>query len=96
MGLLSQAVYFQVQPDDEVKLETVGVPLPRTEVKLSDDQEVLVATKSNFAGYYQDPEETAKSLRDGWLYTGDAGYIDDDGHLLIIGRKAEIMRNKRR
>jgi long-chain acyl-CoA synthetase len=93
-GLTESGGIFQVQPDDEVKLETVGVPLPRTEVKLSEDQEVLVFTKSNFAGYYQDPEETAKSLRDGWLYTGDAGYIDDDGHLLIIGRKAEIMKTR--
>jgi len=93
-GLTESGGIFQVQPDDEVKLETVGVPLPRTEVKIGEDQEVLVFTKSNFAGYYQDPEETAKSLRDGWLYTGDAGYIDDDGHLLIIGRKAEIMRTR--
>jgi long-chain acyl-CoA synthetase len=93
-GLTESGGIFQVQPDDEVKLETVGVPLPRTEVKISEDQEVLVLTKSNFVGYYQDPEETAKSLRDGWLYTGDAGYIDDDGHLLIIGRKAEIMRTR--
>jgi len=93
-GLTEAGGIFQVQPDDEVKLETVGVPLPRTEVKISEDQEVLVKSKSNFAGYYQDPEETAKSLRDGWLYTGDAGYIDDDGHLLIIGRKAEIMRTR--
>jgi long-chain acyl-CoA synthetase len=93
-GLTESGGIFQVQPDDEVKLETVGVPLPRTEVKISEDQEVLVLTKSNFVGYYQDPEETAKSLRDGWLHTGDAGYIDDDGHLLIIGRKAEIMRTR--
>jgi long-chain acyl-CoA synthetase len=93
-GLTESGGIFQVQPDDEVKLETVGVPLPRTEVKIGEDQEVLVFAKSNFAGYYQDPEETAKSLRDGWLYTGDAGYIDDDGHLLIIGRKAEIMKTR--
>jgi long-chain acyl-CoA synthetase len=93
-GLTEAGGIFQVQPDDEVKLETVGVPLPRTEVKLGEDQEVLVLTKSNFAGYYQDPEETTNSLRDGWLYTGDAGYIDDDGHLLIIGRKAEIMKTR--
>ena len=93
-GLTESGGIFQVQPDDEVKLETVGKPLPRTDVKIGEDQEVLVLTKSNFVGYYQDPEETAKSLRDGWLYTGDAGYIDNDGHLLIIGRKAEIMRTR--
>jgi len=94
-GLTEAGGIFQVQPDDEVKLETVGVPLPRTEVKIGEDQEVLVKSKSNFMGYYQDPEETAKSITpDGWLRTGDAGYIDDDGHLLIIGRKEEIMRTR--
>jgi long-chain acyl-CoA synthetase len=72
----------------------VGKPLPRTEVKIADDQEVLVASPSNFIGYYQDPKETAATLTDGWLHTGDAGYIDQDGHLVIIGRKQEIMRTK--
>ena len=94
-GLTEAGGIFQVQPDDEVKLETVGVPLPRTEVKIGEDQEVLVKSTSNFMGYYQDPEETAKSITpDSWLRTGDAGYIDDDGHLLIIGRKEEIMRTR--
>jgi long-chain acyl-CoA synthetase len=91
-GLTETAGIFQVQPDDEVKPETVGKPLPRTEIKITDDQEVLVLSKSNFVGYYQNPEATAESLKDGWFYTGDAGYYDEDGHLLIIGRKQDIMR----
>jgi long-chain acyl-CoA synthetase len=93
-GLTEGGGVFQVQPDKEVKPESVGKPLPRTEVKIAEDQEVLVKTPSCFVGYYQDPEATKKALREGWLYTGDAGYIDDDGHLLIIGRKEEIMRTK--
>jgi long-chain acyl-CoA synthetase len=93
-GLTEAGGIFQVQPDDEVKLETVGVPLPRTDVKIGEDQEVLVKSKSNFMGYYQDEEETKKTISNGWLHTGDAGYIDDDGHLLIIGRKEEIMRTR--
>jgi len=93
-GLTEGGGVFQVQPDREVKPETVGKPLPRTEIKIAEDQEVLVRTPSCFVGYYKDPEATAKALREGWLYTGDAGYIDDDGHLLIIGRKEEIMRTK--
>ena len=93
-GLTEGGGVFQVQPDREVKPETVGKPLPRTEIKIAEDQEVLVRTPSMFVGYYQDPEATKKAIRDGWLYTGDAGYIDDDGHLLIIGRKEEIMRTK--
>ncbi|MEA3361267.1 MAG: AMP-binding protein [Thermodesulfobacteriota bacterium] len=93
-GLTESGGIFQVQPDNEVKLETVGIPLPRTEVKIGEDQEVLVKSESNFAGYYQDLEETSKTISNGWLHTGDAGYIDEDGHLLIIGRKEEIMRTK--
>ncbi|MBK5101947.1 MAG: AMP-binding protein, partial [Desulfobacteraceae bacterium] len=93
-GLTESGGIFQVQPDDEVKPETVGTPLPRTKVKITEDQEVLVASKSNFVGYYQNPEATAESLKDGWFHTGDAGYFDDDGHLLIIGRKEDIMRTR--
>jgi long-chain acyl-CoA synthetase len=93
-GLTEAGGIFQVQPDDEVKLETVGIPLPGTEVKIGEDQEVLVLSKSNFVGYYQDPEATANALSNGWLHTGDAGYIDEDGHLVIIGRKEEIIRTR--
>jgi len=93
-GMTEAAGIFQVQPDDEVKPETVGKPLPRTEIRIMEDQEVLVKSKSIFVGYYEDPEETAKALKDGWFHTGDAGYYDDDGHLLIIGRKEDIMRTK--
>jgi long-chain acyl-CoA synthetase len=93
-GLTEAGGIFQVQPDGEVKPETVGVPLPGAEIKITEDQEVLVASKSNFKGYYQNEKETAEVLREGWFYTGDAGYLDDDGHLLIIGRKQDIMRTK--
>ena len=93
-GLTEAGGIFQVQPDDEVKPETVGTALPRTEVKITEDQEVLVSSKSNFVGYYENPEATAEALKDGWFYTGDAGYFNDDGHLVIIGRKQDIMRTK--
>lgn len=93
-GLTEAGGIFQVQPDGEVKPETVGKPLPRTEIRIAPDQEVLVSSKSIFLGYYQNPEATAAALKDGWFYTGDAGYLDEDGHLLIIGRKEDIMRTK--
>lgn len=93
-GLTEASGIFQVQPDGEVKPETVGKPLPRTEVRIAEDQEVLVKSKSNFLGYYQNPEATEKAIRDGWFHTGDAGYFDDKGHLLIIGRKEDIMRTR--
>ncbi len=50
-------------------------------MKIAEDQEVLVASASNFAGYYEDAEATKKAYQDGWLHTGDAGYVDKDGHL---------------
>ena len=85
---------FHVQPDRRVKAETVGTPLPRTEVKIAEDQEVLLSSPSNFIGYYHDTLETARVLTDGWLHTGDAGYFDDDGQLVLIGRKEEIIGTK--
>ena len=93
-GLTEAGGIFQIQPDNEVKLETVGKPLPQTEVKIADDQEVLVRSEANFSGYYNDYQATQSAYDDGWLKTGDAGYIDGDGHLLIIGRKEDIIRNK--
>jgi len=93
-GLTEAGGIFQVQPDHEVKPETVGKALPETEVRIAEDQEVLVKSLSNFAGYYKDYRATEEAYRDGWLRTGDAGYIDADGHLVIIGRKEEIIRNK--
>jgi long-chain acyl-CoA synthetase len=91
-GLTEAGGVFQVQPDKEVKPETVGKALPRTKVRIAADQEVLVSSPSNFMGYFQDKKETAQTLINGWLHTGDAGYFDADGHLVIIGRKHEIMR----
>jgi long-chain acyl-CoA synthetase len=93
-GLTEAGGIFQVQPDGEAKPETVGKALPDTEVRIAEDQEVLVKSLSNFAGYYKDFKSTEDAFRDGWLRTGDAGYLDADGHLVIIGRKEEIIRNK--
>ena len=93
-GITEAGGIFQVQPDEEVKPETVGKPLPRTEIKITEEQEVLVKSRSNFIGYYENPEATAKALSDGWFHTGDAGYFDETGHLIIIGRKEDIMRTE--
>jgi long-chain acyl-CoA synthetase len=93
-GLTEAGGIFQIQPDDEVKPETVGRPLPGVEIKIAADQEVLVRSRSIFQGYDQDYQATEAAFTDGWLRTGDAGYLDRDGHLLIIGRKEEIIRNK--
>jgi len=91
-GMTETCGIFQVQPDGEVKPETVGKPLPRTEVRITDDQEVLVSGRSVFVGYYRNEAATAEALQGGWFHTGDAGQFDADGHLLILGRKQDIMR----
>ncbi|MCG8339597.1 MAG: AMP-binding protein [Proteobacteria bacterium] len=93
-GMTEAGGIFQVQPDGEVKPETVGKALPGTEIKITDDEEVLVKSKSTFQGYYQNPEATAEAIEDGWFKTGDAGYFDEDGHLVILGRKQDIMRTR--
>lgn len=93
-GLTEAGGIFQIQPDGEVKPETVGKPLPGVQIRIASDQEVLVSSRAVFQGYEQDYQATEAAFVDGWLRTGDAGYLDPDGHLLIIGRKEEIIRNK--
>lgn len=76
---------------DDIRFETVGVPMPGMEVKIADDGEILVRGPSLFQGYYKDPEATAEKLRDGWFHTGDAGYIDEDGHLIYLDRVKDLL-----
>ncbi|MGC8907965.1 MAG: AMP-dependent synthetase/ligase [Desulfomonilaceae bacterium] len=93
-GLTESCGIFQIQPDDEVKLGTVGKSLPRVQVRIAEDQEILLSSPTVFRGYYKNPKATEAAFLDGWLRTGDAGYIDEDNHLVIIGRKQDIMRTK--
>lgn len=81
-----------VHRDGDVKFETVGRPIPETDVRISDTGEILERSPSVFRGYYKNPEATAKALRDGWLHSGDSGLIDEDGHLVVIDRMADVMR----
>ena len=71
---------------DEIKFESVGRPALGTEVRITDDGELLVRGSCMFEGYHQDPDKTSQTLIDGWCHTGDAVNIDDDGHLLFIDR----------
>ncbi len=81
-----------VQPDDQVKLDSVGLPLPGVQVRISAEGEVLISSPGLFSGYYKSPEATAQTLRDGWFHTGDAGLIDTDGHVLITDRAKDVSR----
>jgi long-chain acyl-CoA synthetase len=80
-----------VQTPDEVRLHTVGKPLPGVEVRISDAGEILVRSGSVFSGYHDNPEATAEALEGGWLHTGDAGYLEDNGHLVVLGRLSEVV-----
>lgn len=77
--------------DGDVKFDTVGKPLPETEVKTTEEDEIISRSPSVFLGYYKNPEATAKTLKDGWLYSGDTGFIDEDGHLVVFDRSKDIM-----
>jgi long-chain acyl-CoA synthetase len=77
--------------DNDIKFDTVGHPIPETEVKITPEGEIISRSPSVFKGYYKMPEETARSLRDGWLHSGDTGFIDADGHLVVFDRTKDVM-----
>ncbi|MDO9110772.1 MAG: AMP-binding protein [Desulfatirhabdiaceae bacterium] len=80
--------------DGDVRPDTVGKPLPGTECKISETGEILSRSASVTPGYYKLPEKTAELLEGGWLHSGDAGYIDENGHLVVIDRVSDVMHNK--
>lgn len=91
-GLTECSVPVTVQLDGQVKLETVGAPIPGVQIRISDEGEVLVSGPGLFSGYYKAPEATAQTLQEGWLQTGDSGFLDPDGHLVIIDRARDVSR----
>lgn len=80
------------QTEGQVKLHTVGRPMDGTQIRIDESGEILVRSPSVVAGYYDDAESSAKALREGWLHTGDAGRIDEDGDLVVLGRVSEVVR----
>jgi len=77
--------------DGDIKFDTVGTPIPETEVKITEDGEIICKSPSVFQGYYKNDEETKKTLTDGWLHSGDTGFIDDDGHLVVFDRTKDVL-----
>jgi long-chain acyl-CoA synthetase len=80
------------QTEGQVKLHTVGKPMEGSEIRIDDSGEILVRSSSVVDGYYDDHESSAKALVEGWLHTGDAGRIDEDGQLVVLGRVSEVVR----
>ena len=77
--------------DGDVKFDTVGKPLPETEIRIAPDGEILSRSPCVFKGYHKMPEETARTLKDGWLHSGDIGFLDTDGHLVVFDRRKDVM-----
>jgi long-chain acyl-CoA synthetase len=80
--------------DGDIKFDTVGLPIPGTEVKITPEGEIISKSPSVFVGYYKMPEETSRALKDGWLHSGDTGFIDGDGHLVVFDRTKDVITLK--
>jgi long-chain acyl-CoA synthetase len=90
-GSTETAVFVCVQPNGQVKADTVGPPVDGVEVKVTEAGEILIRSPGLLREYYKNPEATAEVKdADGWYHTGDAGYFDQDGHLKIIDRAKDV------
>jgi long-chain acyl-CoA synthetase len=90
-GSTETSVFVCIQPNDKVKPDTVGPAVPGVELKFTPERELLIRSPGIFKEYYKNVEATLQAKdRDGWFHTGDAGYIDADGHLKIIDRAKDV------
>ncbi|HKF14158.1 MAG TPA: AMP-binding protein [Gaiellaceae bacterium] len=93
-GLTETAALVSSTPPGESRLGSVGKPAPGVEVRIEGDDEVgeiCVRSRSVMLGYWNDPELSADTMVDGWLRTGDLGYLDDDGYLYVVDRKKDLI-----
>jgi long-chain acyl-CoA synthetase len=91
-GMTESSALICIQQDGDVKLDTVGPPLPGVEVRVSPSGEVLYRSPGVFQGYFKNPEATRETLVEGWVHSGDAGFFGKDGHLRIIDRARDVGR----
>jgi len=90
-GSTEASVYITIQPDGDIRPDTVGRPADGVEVKVTDSGEVMFRSPGVFVAYFKNDEATrATKTADGWVHTGDAGYFDTDGHLKIIDRAKDV------
>lgn len=78
--------------DGDVQGTTVGPPLPGTEISISEQGEILLRGDGAFLGYFKDRQTTAAVMKDGWIHSGDAGFLDKNGHLVVIDRLQDVLR----
>lgn len=92
-GMTETSVNICMQPDGQIKADTVGIAAPEVEIKIADTGEVLVRSPGVFQCYYKNDQATAETKSpDGWVHTGDAGLFDPNGHLRIIDRAKDVGR----
>jgi len=90
-GSTELAGLASLQPDGEASPDTVGRVVTGTEVRIGEDGEVLIRSAAVFKGYYKQPDATRETITDeGWFHTGDAGFIDRRGHLVIVDRARDV------
>ncbi|HVP69478.1 MAG TPA: AMP-binding protein [Anaeromyxobacteraceae bacterium] len=100
MGVPLKQIYGQteisgiscIHRDADIQFHTVGQPIPGTEVRISERGEILSKSPAVFEGYYKNEQATRESLEEGWLHSGDAGYLAEDGHLVVIDRIKDVMQ----
>lgn len=95
-GLTETSPVISAENHKKRKAGSVGVPMPRVDIKIDQKDEegigeILVKTPGRMVGYYNNEEATKEAIKDGWFYTGDLGYIDEDGYLFITGRKKNVI-----
>jgi long-chain acyl-CoA synthetase len=94
-GMTEHFAYGCFNRPGQVRLGSVGRPMPGLELRLDDSGEILFRSVTLMQGYYRDPEKTAETIRDGWLHTGDKGVLDADGYLHITGRVKDIFKTSK-
>lgn len=92
-GLTETTAITAYNQPERYRAGTVGTLMPGAEIKIAEDGEILIKGRHVMKGYWQMPEETAKTIVDGWLYTGDVGCVDDEGFLVITDRKKDLIVN---
>ncbi|MBI4637189.1 MAG: AMP-binding protein, partial [Candidatus Rokubacteria bacterium] len=91
-GMTEASVFITVQRDGDVRLDTVGTPVTDVELRISEQGEVHFRSPGVFLGYYKHPDATRQMLEGDWVHTGDAGFLDANGHLVIIDRAKDVSR----